>query len=183
MNCLLDGEAYGYIRTSTNKQRCERQLCALREICDEVVIEDSVSARKKRRPKFEDLCRRFAAGDTLVVIAYDRAFRSVVEGLSTLDELTRRHVTLESVTEHLDPTTPHGRMQFSIILVLAEWEINNLSQRTVSGLKAAIQRGEKLGRPAKGENLKRRKRYRTARSTAAATTIATTATTKEGAMP
>lgn len=150
----------GYIRTSTNKQLNDRQVIALKEVCDQVVIEDAVSARKKQRPKFEKLCARLKDGDALVVISYDRAFRSVVEGLNALDELIMCGVTLESMTERIDPTTPHGRMQFSLIMVLAEWEVNNLSQRTISGLKAAIHRGEKLGRPAKGEDLQKRKKYR-----------------------
>lgn len=153
---------YGYVRTSTNNQFNDRQVNALQEICDKVIIEDGVSARKKRRPKFDKLRQKFKAGDTLVIYSYDRAFRSVVEGLTSLDELTERSVTLESMTERLDPTTPHGRMQFSLILVIAEWEVNNLSQRTISGLQAAQKRGEKLGRPSKGEDLTLRKRYRTA---------------------
>ena len=53
-------------------------------------------------------------------------------------------------------------MQFSLILFIAEWEVNNLSQRTISGLQAAQKRGEKLGRPSIGEDLRLRKRYRTA---------------------
>ncbi len=35
---------YGYVRTSTNKQLTDRQVNELEGECDEVVIEDGVSA-------------------------------------------------------------------------------------------------------------------------------------------
>ncbi len=140
---------YGYVRTSTNKQHTDRQVNELKSQCDEVFIEDGVSARKKNRPVFKKLYEKLKAGDELIVIAHDRAFRSVVEGLTALDDLTEREVKLTSLTQRFDPTTPDGRLFFTLTIAVGEWEVNILTQRTIDGLKAAVQRGKTLGRPRK----------------------------------
>lgn len=140
---------YGYVRTSTNKQHTDRQVNELNSQCDEVFIEDGVSARKKNRPVFNKLYKKLKAGDELIVIAHDRAFRSVVEGLTALDDLTEREVKLTSLTQRFDPTTPDGRLFFTLTMAVGEWEINILTQRTIDGLKAAVRRGKTLGRPRK----------------------------------
>ena len=141
----------GYVRTSTNKQHTDRQVSELKAHCDRVLIERGVSARKKNRPVFHEAVSELQCGDALVVIAYDRAFRSVVEGLNSLDELTARNIKFESLSQRFDPTTPDGRLFYTMTIAVGEWEVNNLSMRTTHGLKAAIQRGAKLGRPKKGE--------------------------------
>ena len=142
----------GYVRTSTNKQHTDRQTNELKEQCDKVYVEDAVSARKKNRPVFSRIYSELESGDELVVIAYDRAFRSVVDGLKALDDLTDRGVKLVSTSQKLDPTTPDGRLFFTITIAVGEWEVNNLSVRTAHGLKAAVARGTKLGRPKKVSN-------------------------------
>ncbi len=67
----------GYIRTSTSKQLIDRQILALENECDEVFVEDGVSAVKKKRPIYEQMIEQLYPGDVLVVSSLDRAFRSV----------------------------------------------------------------------------------------------------------
>ncbi len=57
----------------------------------------------------------------------------------------------ESVWQKFDPTTPDGRLFYTITLAMAEWEVGNLALRTIDGLKAAVQRGATLGRLKKGQ--------------------------------
>ena len=141
---------YGYVRTSKNKQHTDRQINELKQHCDKLFVEPGVSARKKVRPVFDDLLTKLEEGDELVVVSYDRAFRNVIDGLKALDELTERKVVFESVWQRFDPTTPDGRLFYTMTLAMAEWEIGNLTLRTIDGLKAAVQRGATLGRPKKG---------------------------------
>lgn len=137
----------GYVRTSTNKQYTDRQVNELKDQCDRIVIEDGVSARKKNRPLFRKLCNELVSGDYLVVISFDRAFRSVVQGITALDELTDKGVVLESLSQRFDPTTPDGRLFFTITIAMGEWELGVNSWRTKQGLQAALKRGVTLGRP------------------------------------
>lgn len=139
----------GYVRTSTNKQNTDRQVNDLKACCDKVLIEDGVSARKKNRPVFHKMLKELKTGDEIVVTSYDRAFRSVIDGLEALDKLANLDVKLTSLTQKLDLTTPDGRLFFTLTIAVGEWEVNNLALRTIHGLKAAKRRGKTLGRPRK----------------------------------
>ena len=141
----------GYVRTSTNKQHTDRQVNELKGLCDKVFVEKGVSARNKNRPVFDEAVAGLRSGDVLMVIAYDRAFRAVETGLGSLDALTERGIKFESLSQRFDPTTPDGRLFYTITIAVAEWEVNNLAMRTIHGLKAAVKRGSVLGRPKKGE--------------------------------
>ena len=152
----------GYVRTSTNKQHTDRQVNELKGQCDKVFIEDGVSARKKNRPVYRKVISELKAGDELIVISFDRVYRSVVEGLTSLDHLTERGIKLKSLTQRFDLTTPDGRLFFTIAIAVGEWEVNINSWRTIHGLKAALKRGSKLGRPRKGEERKKRNKRRKA---------------------
>ena len=139
----------GYIRTSTGRQLIDRQILALEKECDQVFIEDGVSAVKKHRPVYEQVTAQLKPGDVLVVSSLDRAFRSVLDALSELEKLHRREVQFKSLTQNFDTTTPEGKLLYVIAAALAEWERQTLSQRTKEGLAAAKKRGKTLGRPHK----------------------------------
>lgn len=88
-------------------------------------------------------------GDTLVILELDRAFRSAKDALTELDKLTERGIAIQIVSMQIDTATPHGKLLYTFISGLAEFERHLLSQRTKQGLKAARRRGKRLGRPAK----------------------------------
>jgi len=139
----------GYIRTSTKKQLTDRQVLALKDKCDQVFIEDGVSAVRKRRPVYEKVIRQLKAGDILIVSSLDRAFRSVLDALSELEKLHQRNVQFQSLSQNFDTTTAEGKLLYTIAAALAEWERKTISRRTKEGLAAARGRGGKLGRPHK----------------------------------
>lgn len=140
---------YGYIRTSTGKQLCDRQVLALEEQCDKVFIEQGVSASKTKRPVYDSLISRLKRGDTLIVSSFDRAFRSVIDGLTELEKLQEKGVQFVSITQRFDTRTEEGELLYTIAIALARWERRILSRRTKEGLEAAKARGVKLGRPRK----------------------------------
>lgn len=139
----------GYIRTSTGRQLIDRQILALEKECDQVFIEDGVSAVKKHRPVYEQVTAQLKPGDVFVVSSLDRAFRSVLDALGELEKLYRRKIQFKSLTQNFDTTTPEGKLLYVIAAALAEWERQTLSQRTKEGLAAAKKRGKTLGRPHK----------------------------------
>lgn len=140
---------FGYIRTSTDDQLTDRQVIKLETLCDQLFIEDGVSAVSKSRPVYDSLIAVLAQGDTLVVASIDRAFRSALDALSELDKLHQRGIQFESLAQTIDTTTPDGKFLYTLAAALAAWERDILSQRTKEGLEAARRRGKRLGRPRK----------------------------------
>jgi len=139
----------GYIRTSTDKQLTDRQINQLQDICDQVFVEDGVSAVKKKRPVYEQVIQELNAGDIFVVSSLDRAFRSSLDALSELEKLHKRSIQFLSLSQNFDTTTPDGKFLYTLAAALATWEREILSVRTKEGLKAAKRRGKILGRPRK----------------------------------
>lgn len=139
----------GYIRTSTNKQLIDRQVDQLETICDEIFIEDGVSACGKHRPVYDRVMREIQAGDVFVVLSLDRAYRSVIDALTELEHLHERGAEFYCLQQSFDTRTAEGRLLYTICAALAEWERMILSKRTREGMQAARRRGSVIGRPRK----------------------------------
>ncbi|MCJ8270598.1 MAG: recombinase family protein [Psychrosphaera sp.] len=139
----------GYIRTSTDKQLADRQIDQLHKVCDQVFIEDGVSAVGKKRPVYETVMTALSEGDVFVVVALDRAYRSVIDALTELDKIHQRGIAFCSLSQNFDTRTPEGKLLYTVSAALAEWERAILRQRTREGMAAAKLRGSKIGRPKK----------------------------------
>lgn len=139
----------GYIRTSTENQAPDRQIMGLEALCDDLYIEDSASAGTLRRPQYEAMRRSLQPGDTVIVWALDRAYRSTVDAITEIQALRAKRIGFRIATMNIDPATPDGMLVYTIVAALAEWERAIIRQRTREGLAAAKQRGVRLGRPPK----------------------------------
>jgi DNA invertase Pin-like site-specific DNA recombinase len=139
----------GYIRTSTDKQLADRQINQLKAVCDQVFIEDGVSAIGKHRPVYKMVMTTLKEGDVFVVLALDRAYRSVIDALLELDKIQKRGIEFCSLSQNFDTRTPEGKLLYTVSAALAEWERAILSQRTCEGMAAARLRGRQIGRPRK----------------------------------
>jgi DNA invertase Pin-like site-specific DNA recombinase len=79
----------------------------------------------------------------------DRLGRSLKDLIETLNLLKERGVDFISLTEHIDTTTPGGKLIFHLMGALAEFERDLIRERTNAGLAAARARGHVGGRPRK----------------------------------
>ncbi|WP_300029280.1 recombinase family protein [uncultured Roseobacter sp.] len=138
----------GYLRISTQDQTVDRQYDALADLCDEVFVE-CASAATLKRPVFERVLSELTKSDTLVVLDLDRAFRSVIDALQTVEDLHKRGVALKIVNLQMDTTTPAGMLLFTVLSSFAAFERQINSQRTREGMAAARKRGKPIGRPPK----------------------------------
>lgn len=138
----------GYLRVSTQDQNVDRQHDALADLCDETHVEVA-SAATLKRPVFEKTLKSLSKGDTLVVLDLDRAFRSVVDALQTVEDLHKRNIALKIVNLHVDTTTPAGMLLFTVLSSFAAFERQINAQRTKEGMAAAKARGKHIGRPPK----------------------------------
>ena len=75
--------------------------------------------------------------------------RSLVDLVSTLQEVTALNVGFVSLSEALDLTTPAGRAFAGMLAVFAEFERDILRDRVKAGIAQARKDGRPHGRPAK----------------------------------
>ncbi|CAX17136.1 e14 prophage; inversion of adjacent DNA (plasmid) [Methylorubrum extorquens DM4] len=114
------------------------------------IFEEKESGRAgTKRPALEAALDFLRAEDQLVVWKIDRLGRSLREMLDTAHMLQERGVKLRSLTEQVDTETATGRMMFNFLGTIAEYFLDLNRERTLAGLKAAVARGRKGGRPRK----------------------------------
>src|SRR5665213_3572030 len=85
--------------------------------------------------------------DVVVVWRLDRLGRSLKNLITLVDQLAERGVEFRSLSESIDTTTANGKLFFSIMGALAEFERDLIRERTMAGLAAARARGRVGGRP------------------------------------
>jgi DNA invertase Pin-like site-specific DNA recombinase len=140
----------GYARVSTEEQNLSLQLDALKASgCKRIYRDKGVSAVARERPAFKTALSVLKSGDILVIWKLDRAFRSTVEAILTLERLRKQGVEFQCVTMHIDTSTPEGRKWYRDTASWAEYERELISQRTKAGMAAARRRGVRIGRPPK----------------------------------
>ncbi|GJE02708.1 DNA-invertase hin [Methylobacterium isbiliense] len=139
----------GYARVSTQDQRPELQLDALRQAgCERIFVEKASGASLERSELTAALSyMRAGAGDVLVVWKLDRLARSLRQLIETVEGLEQRGIGFRSLTEAIDTTSAGGRLTFHIFGAMAEFERSIIRERTRAGLDAARARGRKGGRP------------------------------------
>lgn len=147
-----------YTRVSTSTQTTANQVRELQAWAEraghEIVAtyEDSaVSGSKGRdqRPGFDKMLkdavrRRFAL---VAVWSTDRLGRSLVDLLAALQELRAAKVDMYIHSQSVDTSTPAGKMLFSVLGTIAEFERELIVARVNTGLARAKADGVRLGRP------------------------------------
>lgn len=134
-----------YIRVSTNHQ--DNSVDMQREKClafcklknydvVDVFVDEHVSGSKKifERPEGKRMNQSLKKGEVehIVTLKLDRMFRSTLDGLNTLEELSARGHTI-SIIDHggmtIDTASATGKMFITFLLGFAELERNQISDR------------------------------------------------------
>lgn len=84
-------------------------------------------------------------GAALVVHSLSRLARSTRDAIEIAARLERANADLVSCSEQIDTTGAVGRMMFKMLAVLAEFERDQISERTTTALQHKRSRGERVG--------------------------------------
>ncbi|MDQ2852267.1 MAG: recombinase family protein [Actinomycetota bacterium] len=140
----------GYGRVSTRDQHPEAQHDALTGAGCEQIFIDKASGTLARRPELDKaLLSANRAGDQLVVTKLDRLGRSLEHLIALSHQLQDKQVDLVVLDQGIDTSTAVGRLFFSVIGAIAEFEHALMSERTRDGLAAARARGRTGGQKPK----------------------------------
>lgn len=145
------GRLLGYSRCSTSQQDWAIQVHALTEygVGHDFIYREKESGSKRDRAELARVLEELTAGDTLVVYRFDRLARSQLHLLQVIEEIGQKGGKLVSINDHIDTSTPTGKMLTGIIGALAELEKAIILERTAHGRILARERGVRWGRPPK----------------------------------
>ena len=136
-----------YARVSTADQNLDRQLDAPKNYGIDIMYCEKMSGTKKSRPELDRMMKEVEDGDTIVIESLSRLGRSVKNLAELMEVFNQRNIRLVSLKETIDTTTPTGKLLFTILSSLAQFERDVLVERTQEGLAAARARGRNGGRP------------------------------------
>ena len=133
------GRLVGYARVSTEDQSLELQIKALLEAGvreENLHVEKRSGASTRRREALGNATQDCRHGDTLVVWRLDRLTRTIPDLYALLATLKAKGVEIRSLTEHIDTTTPAGRLAMNTMMSFAQFERESTIQRTTAGIAA-----------------------------------------------
>lgn len=140
---------YSYLRVSTDKQATDTQEHDLAKRFPDATVFRETASSVKARPVLEALLSALKPGDTLAVAALDRLGRKTSEIIKLIEDLQKRGVSVISLRDGVDYSTPTGRLVTQILVSVSELERSLISQRTCAAMQALKAKGVRLGRPAK----------------------------------
>ncbi len=143
----------GLARVSTLEQNLDRQIDQLKEAGCEKIFQEKITGTKKERPELVKLLEQLRHGDTVIVSDLTRLSRSTKDLFSLVEQIEGCGAYIKSLKESwLDTTTPQGKLMFTFMAGISQFERDLISQRTKEGLASARARGRNGGRPKKPSN-------------------------------
>ena len=144
-----------YARVSTAGQHPAVQLRQLRRYAKDrgaearEFIDHGVSGARDSRPALDAMLQaaRRREVSAVVVVKLDRLARSVRHLCNLAAEFEALGVGLVVLDMAADTSTPMGRLLFTMLAGVAEFERELIRERVRSGIAAARSRGKRLGRP------------------------------------
>jgi DNA invertase Pin-like site-specific DNA recombinase len=138
---------FGYARVSTEQQNLDRQLDALKKHGVDMIYNEKMTGTKKDRPELNKMLDRMTEGDTVVIESLSRLGRSTKDLIELTELFHSKGVHLVSLKEAIDTNTSTGKLLFTLMSAIAQFERDTIADRTREGLKAARARGRTGGRP------------------------------------
>ena len=135
----------GYARVSSVGQSLEVQQEKLVSYGVNKLFAEKLSGTTAARPELKSCLDYVRAGDVLVITKLDRLARSTLHLHKIVNDLNNRGVGFKVLDQSIDTTTKEGRLLFSILASLAEFETELRAERTNEGRIAAMGRGVKFG--------------------------------------
>lgn len=153
------GACIGYVRVSSDRQAehgvsLEAQAEKIRamavvqgvELAD-LIVDAAESAKSLDRPGMQHLLSLVEAKkvDKILIAKLDRITRSVKDLAELMDLFNRRGVSLISVAESLDTTSPAGRLVANVMISVSQWEREAIGIRTKEAMHFKRSQNERVG--------------------------------------
>jgi len=151
-------QAIGYIRVSTEEQATEgvslemqrAKIEAWSDLTDAELVaiyaDEGLSGKNTKRDGLQQALEAAKAHQAaLVVYSLSRLSRSTIHTLTIAEELQACGCELVSLQEKIDTTTPAGRVVFRVLAALAEFEREQLAERTRHGMAHKKAQGFRVG--------------------------------------
>lgn len=162
----MNKKAAGYIRVShyrndegispeNQKEKIALQAKMLDANLLDIYMDLDVSGKSTDRPEFQRLMKRLDLYDYIIVYKLSRFSRSVHDFHLSMQQLDKHGVTLVSVSENIDTSTPVGRLIRNVLIDFAQFEREVIAEQIRDNLVVNAKRGRwNGGKPPYGYEFK-----------------------------
>lgn len=150
----MNEKVFLYVRVSTQEQANEgysvkEQEDRLRNYAKsrgytvvKVYVDGGHTGANIKRPALQEMIKNINKVDSVIVYKLDRLSRSQKDTLYLIEEVfLKNNVDFVSLSESFDTSTPFGRAMIGILSVFAQFEREQISERTLMGRTARARDG------------------------------------------
>jgi DNA invertase Pin-like site-specific DNA recombinase len=139
-----------YARVSTEDQADNYSLPAQLDRCRDYAVrakwvvageyvDDGVSGRHTRRPKYRQMMHDLEKWDVILVAKMDRIHRNSRNFMLMIDDLEKAEKSFASSNENVDTSTAIGRFVMQVIQLIAQLESEQIGERVKDGQRKKMQ--------------------------------------------
>lgn len=140
---------YGYARVSTDEQSLATQLDVLDKHGCHKIFQEKITGTARERPQLDALLATLRPGDTVTVARFSRLGRNSAHLIALIDQFERDGIRFQALDLGVDTSTPAGRLVVTVFAGLAQYQREELLEKTSHGKALARAKGTHMGR-AKG---------------------------------
>ena len=140
-------ERIGYARVSSFGQSLDVQLDKLKN-CHKI-FQEKKSGLDGKRDQLKQCLDYVRDGDVLVVTRLDRLARSTSHLFKISELLEKKGVTLHVIDQNIETATPTGKLLFTMLGAIAQFETEIRKERQMEGIRKAQSKGVHIGRKKK----------------------------------
>ena len=134
-----------YSRVSSNQENDDRQFADFKNYNIEKWFNEKISA-VDIRPQLNAMIDFMRSGDTIYVWDFSMLARSTNELINIGEQLESKGINLRCLKENLDTSTTTGKLMFTMIRSINEFQRANSLERQKKGIATAKAKGKYKGR-------------------------------------
>ena len=134
-----------YTRVNSSLLSYEKQFEGLKNYNIEKWFNEK-KCLKGIRPQFNAMMDFIRRGDTIYVLDFNRLALSTNELINIGEELSSKEINLRSINDNLDTSNATGKLMFTMISTIKEFQRLNLLERQKDGIAIAKANGKYKGR-------------------------------------
>lgn len=154
-NMLITSVGYARVSLTGNSQEIslQNQIRLLQENNCDYIFYEKASGSKNDRIEFELALEKVkelkSQGYEVSLVCYrlDRLGRNTRKIVEVLEELSGRGISIVSLSENINSSTPTGKMFIQLLAIMSNWELETIRARVKVGVENAKKNGKKIGRP------------------------------------
>ena len=148
---------YGYARVSSKEQNLDRQITELNNVGCEKIFQEKQSGKDfESRNIYQKMKKKLSGGDLLIILSIDRLGRNYQEILDEWKYITNKGCDIQVIDMPI-LNTQNGvegldgkfisNLVLQILAYVSQKEREKIKERQKQGIKCAMEKGVKFGRP------------------------------------